>query len=68
MDNIPVGSVHVLVVIADVDVGDGVVAVYLPTANTEGGAAGYNRGGAPRHRGAPLQSSGASPQRGSSAS
>ena len=25
-------------------------AVYLPKANTEGGAAGYNRGGAPRHR------------------
>ncbi len=24
-------------------------AVYLPQANTEGGAAGYNRGGAPRH-------------------
>ena len=24
-------------------------AVYLPTANTEGGAAGYNRGRAPRH-------------------
>ena len=24
-------------------------AVYLPKANTEGGAAGYNRGGAPRH-------------------
>ena len=25
-------------------------AVYLPKANTEGGAAGYNRGRAPRHR------------------
>ena len=25
-------------------------AVYLPLANTEGGAAGYNRGRAPRHR------------------
>ena len=26
-------------------------AVYLPQASTEGGAAGYNRGRAPRHRG-----------------
>ena len=25
-------------------------AVYLPQANTEGGAAGYNRGRAPRHK------------------
>ena len=25
-------------------------AVYLPQASTEGGAAGYNRGRAPRHR------------------
>ena len=38
-------------------------AVYLPKANTEGGAAGFNRGRAPRHRRAPLQSSGASPQK-----
>ena len=37
--------------------------MYLPKANTEGGAAGFNRGRAPRHRRAPLQSSGASPQK-----